>query len=200
MSKNIALFGGSLDPPGMHHFWIACRLIPHFTEVIVFPCGSARRDKPFLDEVSDEDRAAMVLLAFAGLSGVRIDLSDLEKHEYTRTWDLDERFRKEGEVWHVAGTDLICGAKHGQSVIQREWTNGKMLWEACNFAVVVRQDYPLDRDDLPPHHRIFEPEHFGSSTQIRQYIAAGKPFEHLVTPGVAAYIKEHGLYGWKEEL
>ncbi|MDO8557903.1 MAG: hypothetical protein Q7S09_01770 [bacterium] len=199
MPKNIVLFGGSLHPPGKHHVEIVRTLIPYFDEVIIFPCGSARRDKPSLDEVSNEDRAVMVRLAFEELP-VRIDLSDLERHIFTPTWDLDERFHREGAVWHVAGTDLICGGRHGESVIQREWVNGKALWEVCNFAIIVRQNYPFDSDDLPPRHRIFEPEHSGSSSQIRQRIAFGKPFEELVAPGVAAYIKRHGLYGWKERL
>jgi len=34
-----------------------------------------------------------------------------------------------------------------------------------------------------------------SATQIREHIAAGRPVEHLLPPGVYTYIKKHGLYG-----
>src|SRR5512133_3924692 len=110
--RSIAVFGGSFNPPGMHHRRIAERLAREFDEVVVVPCGP-RPDKPITDDVPPTHRAAMVDLGFRGLERVRVELFDLETSTFTRTYQLEERFQASGDVYHVVGTDLLGGASEG---------------------------------------------------------------------------------------
>lgn len=193
MTKKIAIYGGSFNPPGSHHREIAARLGKEFDEVIVVPCGP-RPDKPLTNDVNPVFRAAMVDMTFRCVPHVRVDLFDLEARVFMRTHELDRKFSCEGEVWHVVGTDLIKdGARRG-SFIQREWSRGQELWEKAKFAVITRPGYDLDEADLPPNHQVIEVHSEGSSSSVRQNVFLHRPIGGLVLPSVARYIRSHNLY------
>ncbi len=189
----IVLFGGSFNPPGKHHEIIVQELARRFDRVVVIPCG-ARPDKVGTNVVSEIHRAAMVDLAFGTIQNVHVDLFDLEHNQYTRTVDLDHKYRHEGEVWHVIGADLVQGGRNGGSAIQVEWKSGARLWNSARFVVVERDGYPLIREDLPPRSIVIKPRCAGSSSTIRQRIASNQSISGLVSPRVREYIKRYGLY------
>ncbi len=108
MARNLAIFGGSFNPPGVHHREVAALLAPHFDEIRVVPCGP-RRDKPIVNDVDPVYRAAMCDMTFTGLSKVQVDLFDLEAATFTRTHELEDRFRGGGTLWHIVGADLVTG-------------------------------------------------------------------------------------------
>src|SRR3982751_986338 len=118
MSRTIAVYGGTFNPPGLHHRRIVQELRRHFDHVVVVPCGP-RPDKPC--DVEPVFRAAMADLAFRGIDGVEVDLFDLEQATFTRTHELDRRYAHRGELWHVVGSDLITGGAWGDSFIHRSW-------------------------------------------------------------------------------
>ena len=189
---DLALFGGSFNPAGVHHRTIAERLAAAFDEVLVVPCGP-RPDKPTTDDVEPLHRAATADLTFCGLPRVRVELFDLEADSFTRSYELEQRFRPRGRVWHVVGSDLVQGGREGRSPIQQVWWRGEELWRESHFAVLARPGYPVDAADLPPHSRIIEGA-VGSSSAIR-----GRAFQHqsldgLVAPSVERYIDRHRLY------
>lgn len=193
MQKHIAVYGGSFNPPGLHHRLIAQELQKTFDRVVVVPCGP-RPDKLTTNDIETVARAAMVDMAFAGLDKVEVDLFDLEHSTFTRTHALEERYAGEGEVWHVVGTDLIVGGIAGASQIHRTWRFGSELWQRLNFAVIQRSGYEADPTDLPPHHVLVECEANGASSTIRELVLQHKPFSHLVVPRVAEYVERYGLY------
>lgn len=193
MQKRIAVYGGSFNPPGLHHWYIAAELQKLFDLVIVVPCGP-RPDKLTTNDIETVARATMVDMAFAGLDKVRVDLFDLEHSTFTRTHALEERYAEEGEVWHVVGTDLIVGGGADASQIHRSWWSGPELWQRLNFAVMQRPGYEVDPADLPPHHRLIPCEASGASSKIRELVLQRKPSTHLVVPRVAEYIERYGLY------
>ena len=130
MTRTIAVFGGSFNPPGIHHRHIATLLAQHHDEVVVVPCGP-RPDKPVTNDVPPIYRASMVDMTFRGLPGVQVDLFDLESRSFTRTHLLDEQYSDQGEVWHVIGADMLTGGARGDrdvSMMMRpdgigSWTN-----------------------------------------------------------------------------
>ncbi len=194
MAKRIALFGGSFNPPTRLHEAVARLAAAHFDGVHVIPCGR-RPDKESVDDVSPGHRAAMADLAFGGLPRVHVLLDDLERDVFTRTAELDARFRSAGdEVWHVVGSDLLAGGARGASEIQARWLGGRELWERLNFAVVRRAPYPLAPDDLPPHARILGDTPEGSSTQARDRLFHRQAADDLLSPAVAAYAARWRLY------
>lgn len=189
---DLALFGGSFNPPGVHHRTIAERLAAAFDEVLVVPCGP-RPDKPSTDDVEPVDRAATVDLTFRGLPRVRVELFDLEADTFTRTYELEARFRPQGCVWHVVGSDLVQGGRAGNSPIQQVWWHGEELWRESHFAVLARPGYPIDPADLPPHSRVIEGTE-GSSSAVRARTFARESLAGLVVPSVERYIERHRLY------
>lgn len=193
MAKQILIYGGSFNPSGLHHRLIAQELAPHFDEVIVPPCGP-RKDKLSVTDVDAIHRAVMADLALARIPKVRVDLFDLEADDFTVTRDLDARYRAEGDVWHFVGADLVKRGEDGLSAIQREWQDGPDIWNRLRWAVGRRAGYELDPKHLPPHSKVIELTVSGSSTEIRDRVFHRKPFAHLTTPEVAAYIERYNLY------
>jgi NAD+ kinase len=194
MSKTIVVFGGSFNPPGLHHRRIAEALARQFDEVVVVPCGP-QPDKPTTNDVEPIFRATLTHICFAGLPGVEVDLFDLEQATFCRPDELDRRYAHRGEVWHLVSGELLIDGGAGRSYIHREWQDGPQLWQTLRFAVAASGPTPLDPADLPPHHRLLDLSAIpGSSSLIREKIFRREPFAYLVTPEVAAYIDRYGLY------
>jgi nicotinate (nicotinamide) nucleotide adenylyltransferase len=191
--KNIAIFGGSFNPPGVHHRMIAKALAEQFHEVLVVPCGP-RPDKPVTNDVPSIYRATMVDMTFQDLERVRVDLFDLESGTFTRTHELEERFRGEGNIWHVIGGDLMTGGADGKSPIHTEWEQGREIWDRLNFVVLKRPGFSFHQRDLPPNHRVVEIQVPGSSSQLRDDLFHRKEVGGRVLPVVHDYIERHGLY------
>lgn len=193
MKPTLALFGGSFNPPGIHHRKIVERIAEAFDEVVIFPCGP-RPDKSSVDQVTPEMRSQLCSVGFAGLKKSRLDLSDVLQKEFTRTWELQERFSKNAQLAHVVGADLLSGGAEEASPIQTSWTRGKELWNNLSFLVLTRPGSTLDPTDLPPHHILLNLQIQGSSSEIRRCIKEGESIENLVLPEVRQVIELHGLY------
>lgn len=194
-NKKVVVFGSSLNPPGFHHLAIVQELTKQFDKVIVVPCGM-RPDKLNINWVDPVHRAVMADKVFSKIKKVRVDLFDLERDEYARTWELAEKYKLEfgDDVWIMAGTDLIKGGKNGQSQIQREWERGPEIWKNLKFAVFQRMGHEVDREDLPPHRDVFSAGAGGSSTEIRKAIANGESIGKIAPPEVVDYIERYNLY------
>ncbi len=193
MSKKIAVFGGSFNPPASHHRSIAEELSRLFDEVIVVPCGP-RPDKLTVGGVEPHHRAVMADLAFRGLPKVRVELFDLEENSFTRLHRLEDKLRHRGELWHVVGTDLVTGGSAGASQIQTAWERGPDVWNDLRFAVVARRGHEIGPSDLPPNHLLIEQARSGASTEIREKIYRRESVAGLVDARVADYIDRYNLY------
>ena len=191
--KRIAVFGGSFNPPGIHHRATAEVLARHFDQVIVVPCGP-RPDKPVTNDVPSAHRAAMVDLAFRGIDRVRVDLFDLELGVFSRTHELDERYRGEGEAWHVVSSSLLASRPDEPNVILREWARGEEVWADCRVVVIQLPGEILDPDKLPPRHMMLSVDIGGDSRIIRERVYQHKPVTDMVTPSIGDYIERHELY------
>jgi len=194
-SKKIALFGLSANPPGLHHVQIIERLknLQMFDRIIVVPCGP-RPDKDTTNNIEPVHRAHMLDLALKGVKGIEIDRSDLEKEEFTRTMDLERRYRDQGEIWHVVGFDLVVGGAEGRAEIQTVWQDGIRLWQESLFVVMEREGVRLADKDMPAHSLRVRPSFSGTSTEIRNRVFNRQPITGYVSPEVAAYIERYGLY------
>lgn len=189
--KKIAFYGGTFNSPHNGHVEIARRLAEEFDEVVVMPCGP-RREKPSADMVEPIHRAVMCDMAFAGIPRVTVDLSDLEREDFTRTHEVVKRLSKNGEVWVVVGSDLLQSKDGAKSEIHT-WEKGEWLWHNARFAVVDRPDYPPHIADLP-NFKIFPQISNLSSSSLRQNIFSCKPIGAFIPQRVASYIKRHNLY------
>jgi NAD+ kinase len=193
MVPRIALFGGSFNPPGLHHRALAQVLASRFDRVLVVPCGP-RPDKLETNAVPSVYRAALADMTFGDLPGVEVDLFDLEQDVFTRTVHLQERYEGLGEIWHTVGTDLIKGGARGESEIQRSWERGQWLWEHGRFIVLQRPGHECPAEDLPPRAQVIEVDVPGASRDIRAAAARGADLSQMVTGRALAYMQRYGLY------
>jgi len=194
--KKIGIYGGSFNPPGLHHYEIAKAAANYFDVLYVVPCG-VRKDKASISVTSNRERSMLAKRSFGSLRNVEIDYRDLIGNRFTPTWRLQELYASIGEVWHVVGPDLVESGYEGKSEIQKIWEKGAVIWQKLNFAVITPFNYPVISEDLPPcSFRIPMKEICGRSHDIRALIAGGQPFEHLVLPRVAQAIKSFRLYGY----
>ncbi len=192
----IAILGGSFNPVGSHHLTIIEEVLKLdcFDRVVILPCGP-RPDKQSTGDVEAVFRAAMLGITFRDFRDrVEIDLSDMERSEFTRTIDIERRYRDKGEVWHVVGFDLVEGGEEGDSPIQRYWQDGQTLWSDGRFVVVKRKGYAFKKSDLPPHTMLVDKEIDGSSAEIRNKRFNHRSITNDVVSEVEAYIERYNLY------
>jgi len=195
----IAVYGGSFNPPALHHRQIVMQLLEWFDQVIVVPCG-IRDEKDSLKGMPLIHRKEMVSLNFSDLPRVSSDTYDLDNEIFTPAYALDERYKQlytGKEVWHFVGGDLVAGGRDGNSEIQLSWRRGEEIWRTMNFVVIVRPGFNLAPEDLPSSCEAIEGEELlGSSTLVRDLIKQGRvqDAKSLLRPEVCDYIEKFGLY------
>lgn len=197
---NIAVFGLSGNPPQCGHAAIVQSLIvlPWIDRTLVIPCGGRPTKSHF---VAPEHRLAMTRLMCDGFSCTeRITVSDEDVYlpRYTPTLELADRLRTKDPqhtYWLVIGTDLLAplSPDDPRCEIEASWVDGERLLAEYSFLVVRRPGFNKELR-LPERHAFIDLESSESSTLVRSLAAAGKSFDRLVPPAVAAYIKAHQLY------
>ncbi len=193
MRQATAVFGGSFNPPGIHHRKIAEALAAEFQHVIVVPCGP-RPDKPTTNDVEAVHRAGMVDLAFRDLDRVRVELFDLEASTFSPIMKLEERFSDEGPLWHAVDATMIAGGAAGEDAIRQTWQNGHDAWDRLHWAVIASTDDTVHEQDLPPQSCVLRISPPVRNEVIRESIYHRRPVDAVLPPNVADYVNRYGLY------
>jgi nicotinate-nucleotide adenylyltransferase len=185
---NVALYGGSFDPPHVAHVLAAayCLAAGDFDKVLVVPVFSHAFEKalaPF------EDRLEMTRLAMQELRGVEV--SDVERSlgAPSRTLRTLDRLMKDHPDYRlrvVIGADVL-----GE---RADWENAEEIGVRAPWFVLGRAGHPHPEAPAPVLPEV-------SSTEIRTLLerrtgdAASDPrLRDLVPHAVLRYIDEHGLY------
>jgi nicotinate-nucleotide adenylyltransferase len=182
--REIALLGGSFNPPHVAHLMAAWWVLStqEVSEVWLLP--SYRH--PFGKTLAPfEDRLRMCRLAAAALRGIQVcgaeaELADdplvgktVRTLEHLRAGHPSRRFAL------VVGSDVL-----GET---DKWYRWNRVKELARIIVVGRQGHPQGADGLPLLPAV-------SSTEIRERLARGQDVSALVPARVLAYIREKGLY------
>lgn len=193
--QSIAIYGGSFNPPGLHHRQVANLLAAHFSQVMIVPCGF-RNDKVRQDSdwMAAGLRRVLLEAAFGDDARFNLDFRDLDSEGFTTTADLAEIYQKLGEPHFLVGADLLVGGGTGESAIQQSWYRGRWIWENLNWVCLERPGYPLADGDLPPRRILISADITGSSTLIRQRLRLGQSVATLVSPVVEQILIAQGAY------
>lgn len=183
---NVALFGGSFDPPHNGHLIIARWVLQHdptIDEVWLLPTY-AHHWKPM--HASAEDRLHMTQL----IAENNIKASDIDVRLKIRYNIETIRYLKE----HTENTYLwVCGADTVKDF--HRWKEHEELQRRISFLVVPREGTTIEK--LPDSFSFltggFSPVAY-SSTEIRRRVREGLPIDDMTPEKVRKYIKEKGLY------
>jgi nicotinate-nucleotide adenylyltransferase len=183
MSRHIALFGGSFNPPHLGHSGLANYLVtqPGIDTVWILPCYQHAFGKPL---APFEQRLALCQLAFRH---PKIAVQDLEREVngggYTvETLRFIHRKFPDDHFSLAVGADILRE--------QAKWKDFQEIPKLANILYLPRRGFEPENSQLavPP----FLPEI--SSSEIRQRVRAGLDISGLVAPEVAAYIRQQQLY------
>ncbi|WP_068830358.1 nicotinate-nucleotide adenylyltransferase [Pseudomonas sp. BMS12] len=210
MARRIGLLGGTFNPVHIGHLRAALEVAEYMglDELRLIP--SARPPHRETPQASAEQRLAMVELAVAGESLLKVDDRELQRDKPSFTYDTLESVRGElaadDQLFLLLGWDAFCGLP--------SWHRWQELLEHCHILVLQRPDTGNEppealRDLLAARSEndplsllgpggqisfIWQTPLAVSATQVRQLLAQGRSVRYLVPDAVLAYIHAHGLY------
>ena len=194
----MGIMGGTLDPVHNGHLEIAqaVRRELGLDGVLLLPAG----DPPHKNRETDKwDRLEMARRAAAVCPGLSV--SDMEVFREGTTFTVDtltelSEAHPQTEWVYIIGADTLN--------VLESWRRFGRVAELCEFAAVGRPG--VDGSKAQRHAERLRRD-FGakitilnvngpdvSSTEIRQRVAEGSSIGEMVPEGVAAYIRERGLY------
>jgi len=195
MKEQVALFGGSFNPPHIGHtLAITYALSQHVDRVLVVPTFKHALGKGL---IPFEHRMEMAKLAFSWLNGndlfLKVSVLDIEqKIGHSRTLDtinaLYKRFSSDIQLRLLVGADVLDE--------RDKWHNFNEIVKLAPPIYIGRNGY--DHSDtrgslnLPEVSSTYIRNQFDSKSKFR--FANVPDIESTVHPKVRAYIYKHGLY------
>lgn len=184
ITGRIAIFGGSFDPPHLAHAMVALAALlgGQVDRVLVVPVGRHAWGKPTVAPF--EDRLAMCRLAFRPL-GQGVVVSDIEGRREGTSFMIDT-LRGLAAENPDAQWRLLTGSDIEGDVAK--WREGA---EVIRMAPPLTSPRPVPGLPLEDQPGVMPPI---SSTEVRRYLAEGRPASHLVAAEVLAYAQVRKLY------
>lgn len=194
---NIAILGGSFDPPHNGHVILAQEILKklHFDRVLLVPCFVHAFGKKLS---SPQDRLVMTKL----LESNKVKVSDIEvqkkgiSYSIETLHDLQKQFPNDHLFW-VIGSDQLRDFS--------TWEGWKEIIKDFGLIVAQRGNEEKFKEkvesslqELKSENTLFllAPNDIPniSSTEIREKIKKGQPIHNLIPKSVEEYISKHKLY------
>jgi len=182
--KEIALLGGSFNPPHVAHLMAAYWALATQGVAEVWLLPSFRH--PFGKALAPwDDRVRMCELAAAALRGAHVCTAEAD----LANDPLCGKTARTLEHLVVKHPDRRFALVVGSDVLREtdKWYRFDRVRELARILVVGRQGFPEGAEGRPLLPAI-------SSTEIRERLARGEDASALVPSKVLAYVKERGLY------
>lgn len=182
----IGLLGGAFNPPHLAHVHMAIQALDFagFDEIWFLPNYGQQPPKP--DVASVEDRLAMT--AMITLPKTNVSTLEIDHKLSGNTIELLPLLPKEHAYTFIMGADWLSSFQ--------EWGNWQELILKLPFLIFPRAGFP--NEPLYENMTVFSHPLLMvndiSATKIRERIKLGLSIDAFVPEGVAAYIKEKGLY------
>jgi nicotinate-nucleotide adenylyltransferase len=192
--RRLGILGGTFDPPHIGHLVTAVNVRYELAlDVVLLVVANEPwqkiGDRPV---TAVQHRLAMVHAAVDGLEGVEADDREIRRGGPSYTVDtLEELAGPDCELFVILGSDAAAGL--------HTWHRAEVVEKLATVAIVDRPGRAVPAGGSGPSGARIE--HVGvpaldvSSTDIRRRVAEGRPIEVLTSPGVAAYVRGHRLYG-----
>ena len=196
----IGIYGGSFNPPHIGHLQAARQAYQALNlEKILLVPDSIAPHKEFPEGTpTPQQRYEMIRLAAEDCPELEISDLELSRPGISYTCETVEALRREypeDQLYLIMGSDMF--------LCFETWKEYKSLLKTVTLAVLCRGDKGEKEKLIPQKEKL---EALGgsicllqneiteiSSTQLRRLLAFGST-EAFLSPRVAAYIKEHGLY------
>lgn len=184
---NIAILGGSFDPPHIWHYWTAQQIIENvrgIDQVWYMP----DYENAFKGMVaSPADRLEM--LKYMETGRIRVSSFAISKGQITYTIAIARELAEDplNHYFWIIGSDVLSDFTR--------WRDYQKLSLVIRFLVFPRKDHPIK--SLPQGFRRVEGNLMMSnvsSTLIRDRVRKGMSIKGLVLPEVEEHIKRRNLY------
>lgn len=197
--RRVGIFGGTFSPPHVGHIHAAKSFLaserPDVLYIIPSHISPGKREDRYADPA---ERLQMCRLAFGDLPNTEI--CDIEISRKGTSYTLDTLKAFSGEDVELT---VLCGTDTALSL--DTWYHPGELFALAQFVCIRRERDGDTLEKLAEKNRFYA-ENFGStvrlidcdptpisSTEVRDVLLSGGESLH-VTPAVAAFIKERGLY------
>jgi nicotinate-nucleotide adenylyltransferase len=185
----VGLFGGSFDP--VHHGHLIVAKVAAETLGLAVLRLVPAREQPFKrgrHGASAEHRAAMLDLAVAGVPGLAVERSELERPAPSYTVDtLRAIHARESGIQLV----LLLGADAAAELA--DWREAAEIPRLAAVVVFARHGTPVPASPLVSR-TIEVPAIEISATEVRRRAREGLPLRYWVPDPVAEYVTRHRLY------
>jgi nicotinate-nucleotide adenylyltransferase len=191
--ERIGIFGGTFDPVHHAHLDIARTALDRAQlDRVVFVVSARPPHKRGGPYASAADRLAMVAAAIEGDGRFEVSRVEIDRPgpSYTvQTLEFMAKSHPNADLFLLLGLDSFLDLP--------QWKDPERIVARARLLVVRRPNLP----DAPPpllkgrYDVLPFPENALSSTEVRDRIISGAPFEDAVPGPVARLIREKGIYG-----
>ena len=192
----IGLFGGTFDPVHNGHLQVATKVCEEMNldEIVMVPAGYPYMKNDVL--TSPENRLRMVELALDGLPKLSVSDTEIRRCGPSYTADTCREFqtlRPNEEISVIMGMDAVLSIPR--------WDNPEEFIDLCKIIAITRPNHQaIEMSKLYEQYEnadisilpIETPDI--SSTEIRERVAEGREFQHMVPKKVAEFITDNKLY------
>ena len=196
----VGIYGGTFSPVHNGHVAAARAFMEQMWLDILYVIPTAIPPHKEMDvAVSAADRLAMCRAAFAGVEGVYVSDTEIQRGGRSYTVDtLRELSGDDRRLFLLCGTDMVLTLD--------AWRSPEEIFR-LSYPVYVRRD-----DDRSLDERIVQKiadynQKYGkvvrrivtepivlSSSDVRSALTRGEPITHMVPPAVEKYIRDNHLY------
>lgn len=196
----IGIYGGTFDPPHVGHIAAARAFMAQMWLDMLYVIPSGMPPHKSRTVSSDpHHRLRMCELAFAGQDGVIVSDREIRRGGTSYTVDtLRELASPEHRLFLLCGTDQLLALD--------SWYCAADIFRLC-YPIYIRREADRSLDATIVRkigeyserygaivRRVVAPPVELSSGDVRSAVRAGQDIAHMVTPQVAAYIRQHNLY------
>jgi len=189
--RRVGVLGGSFNPIHCGHVALARQLLASagLDEVwfMVSPQNPFKQQSALL-----ADHLRLEIARRALQNEPQMVASDFEFHlpRPSYTWRTLSELRA---AFPAISFTLLIGADNWAAFDR--WSHPQEIIGQFPIVVYPREGYAVDEQALPPHVKLIHTDLLRvSSTLVRQLIASGQPYAHLVPHVVAEFIEQHRLY------